>query len=91
MSIRFTHLSDLEWRRIERMSLVVGGPVVSTMLFTLSRDEQHAATAKFIQHEFDKTRKKEALLNQQGSEHAEVLKTGSSTIMIVETAACKCC
>ena len=34
----FTHLSDIEWGAVERMSSTVGELVVSTMLESLDRD-----------------------------------------------------
>ena len=71
---RFPHLSDLEWRAIERMGSVVGGPAVGAILYTLNKDEQHAAIAEFIQHELDGAQEKVALLHQQGSQHGEVLR-----------------
>ena len=68
------YLNDLEWRAIERMSSVVGGSTVGAMLYTLDRDEQHAAVTEFIQHELDGAQENVALLHQQGSQHAYVLR-----------------
>ena len=44
-------------------SVFVGGPDFGYMLFTLGRDEQHAAIAEFIQHELDGAREKASLLH----------------------------
>ena len=70
----FDHLSDIEWGAVERMSSTVGELVVSTMLESLDRDQQHAAIAKFIQNELALEREKVALLHQQGSQQAEQLR-----------------
>ena len=70
----FTHLSDIEWGAVERMSSTVGELVVSTMLESLDRDQQHAAIAKFIHNELALEREKVALLHQQGSQQAEQLR-----------------
>ena len=44
------------------------------MLSGLDRDALHSAIAKFIQHELDEMKEKVALLNQQGSQQAELLR-----------------
>ena len=40
----------------------------------LNRDALHSAIAKFIHHELDEAKGKVALLNQQGSQQAELLR-----------------
>ena len=45
----------------------IGNLAVGAMLLSLSRDEQHANIAKFIQHELDEVKKKLTLLQEQGS------------------------
>ena len=44
------------------------------ILSGLDRDALHSAIAKFMQHELDEAREKVALLNQQGSQQAELLR-----------------
>ncbi|CAI5743549.1 unnamed protein product [Hyaloperonospora brassicae] len=70
----FTHLSEIEWGAVERMSSTVGELVASAMLESLDRDQQHAAIAKFIQNELAIEREKVALLHQQVSQQAEQLR-----------------
>ena len=70
----FSHLSDIEWSAVERMSSTVGGTAISAMLESLDRDQQHAAIARFIQNELVSEREKVALLHQQGSQQAEQLR-----------------
>ena len=45
----FSHLSDIEWSAVERMSSTVGKTAISAVLESLDRDQQHAATSRFIQ------------------------------------------
>ena len=52
----FLHLSDLEWNVIQRMAETIDHPAVGAMLLSLSRYEQHATIAKFIQHELDENK-----------------------------------
>ena len=55
------------------MSYTVGETLIGAMLQSFDRDEQHAALAKFTQHELVAEREKVALLYQQGSQQAEQL------------------
>ena len=70
----FLHLSDLEWQAVERMAASIGEAAVGAMLLSLSRDEQHASIAQFIQHELDEARSRLAAVQQQGSQQAELLR-----------------
>ena len=67
----YTHLSDIEWIAVERMSSTVGE---TAMLKFFDRDQQHAAIASFIQNELVSEREKVALLHQEGSQQAERLR-----------------
>ena len=70
----YSYLSDIEWSVVERMSSTIGEHAVSAMLSALDRDGQHAAVAKFIQHELDASQERVTLLHQQGSQQAELLR-----------------
>ena len=70
----YSYLSDIEWSAVERMSSTIGEHAVSAMLSALDRDGQHAAVAKFIQHELDASQERVTLLHQQGSQQAELLR-----------------
>jgi hypothetical protein len=70
----FLHLSDLEWQAVERMATSIGEAAVGAMLLSLSRDEQHASIAQFIQHELDEARSHLAVVQQQGSQQADLLR-----------------
>uniref|UniRef100_A0AAV1V3U9 Uncharacterized protein n=1 Tax=Peronospora matthiolae TaxID=2874970 RepID=A0AAV1V3U9_9STRA len=63
----FSHLSDPEWEKVGRISVLMGEPAISGMLESLSRDQQRAAINKFLQEELAVERQKIALLQQQGS------------------------
>ena len=67
-------LSDIERSAVERMGSTVGKDAIMAILSDLERDALHSAIAKFIQHELDEAREKVALLNQQGSQQAELLR-----------------
>ena len=67
----FSHLSDIEWSAVERMSSTVGETAISAMLESLDRGQQHASISRFIQNELVAEREKVALLLQQGSQQAE--------------------
>ena len=54
----YTHLSDIEWTAVERMSSTVGETAISSMLESLDRDQQHAAIDRFIQNELVSEREK---------------------------------
>ena len=56
------------------MSSTVGNDAILAMLSNLDRDALHSAIAKFIQHELDEMKEKVALLDQQGSQQAELLR-----------------
>ena len=58
------------------MSSTVGNDAILAMLSSLDRDALHSAIAEFIQYELDEAKEKEkvALLNQQGSQQAELLR-----------------
>uniref|UniRef100_A0AAV1UM48 Uncharacterized protein n=1 Tax=Peronospora matthiolae TaxID=2874970 RepID=A0AAV1UM48_9STRA len=45
----YSHLSDSEWEVVSRTSVLMGETAISGMLESLSRDQQHAATNKFLQ------------------------------------------
>ena len=66
----YYYLSDIEWSAVERLGSTVGEHAVCAMLSAMDRDEQHAAVAKFIQHELNESRKTVTLLYQQGSRQA---------------------
>ena len=70
----YSFLSEIERKAVERMGSTVGGDAVMAMLSGLDRDAPHSAIAKFIQHELDEAKEKVALLNQQGSQQAELLR-----------------
>ena len=70
----YSFLSEIERKAVERMGSTVGGDAVMAMLSGLDRDALHSAIAKFIQHELDEAKEKVALLNQQGSQQAELLR-----------------
>uniref|UniRef100_A0AAV1TX32 Uncharacterized protein n=1 Tax=Peronospora matthiolae TaxID=2874970 RepID=A0AAV1TX32_9STRA len=70
----YSHLSDVEWDAVERMGPTMGVYAVSVMLEALNRDAQHATIAKFIQNELDAEHEKVALIHQQGSQQAELLR-----------------
>ena len=70
----FLHLSDLKWSAVQRMAETIGNPAVGAMLLSLSKDEQHATIAKFIQHELDEVNKKLTLLQEQSSQQVYLLR-----------------
>ena len=70
----YKFLSEIERKAVERMGSTVGGDAVMAMLSGLDRDALHSAIAKFIQHELDEAREKVALLNQQSSQQADLLR-----------------
>uniref|UniRef100_A0AAV1V498 Uncharacterized protein n=1 Tax=Peronospora matthiolae TaxID=2874970 RepID=A0AAV1V498_9STRA len=63
----YSHLSDLEWEVVGRVSVLMGESAFSGMLEFLSRAQQHAAINKFLQGTLAVERQKVALLQQQGS------------------------
>ena len=62
----YSHLSQIEWDAVERLSSTIGQEAVGAMLSALGPDWQHATIAKFIQNELDAERGNVALLHQQG-------------------------
>jgi hypothetical protein len=70
----FLHLSDLEWQAIERMAASIGEAAIGAMLLSLSRDEQHEIITQFIQHELDEASSRFAVMQQQGSQQADLLR-----------------
>ena len=67
-------LSEIERKAVERMGLTVGGDAIMAMLSGLDRDALHSAIAKFIQHELAEAKEKVALLIQESSQQAELLR-----------------
>ena len=67
-------LNELEKSAVEQMGSTVGKDAIMVILSGLDRDALYSAIVKFIQHEFDEAREKVALLNQQGSQQAELLR-----------------
>ena len=67
-----SHLSQIEWDAVERLSSTIGQEAVGAMLSALGPDGQHATIAKFIQNGFDAEPKKVALIHQQGSQQTEM-------------------
>ena len=67
-------MSDLEWSAIERMAGTVGEPALGAMLLSLNVNDQHATIAKFIQHELDEAKKKNALLQEQGAHQRTLMR-----------------
>ena len=70
----YTHLSNIEWSAVERMSSTLGETAISSMLKSLDGDQQHASISRLIQNELVAEREKVALLHQQGSQQAEQLR-----------------
>ena len=88
---RYSHLSQIEWEAVERLSSTIGQEAVGALLSALRPDRQHSTIAKFIQNELDAKREKVILLHQQGSQQTELLRqqqataTGSTCIRRPET------
>ena len=70
----YSHLSQIEWDAVERLSLTIEQEAVGAVLSALGPYWQHATIAKFIRNELDTEREKEALLHQQGSQQTELLR-----------------
>ena len=70
----YSHLRDSKWEAVGRVSALMGEPAVSGMLESLDRDGQHTTINNFLGGELAVGRQKLALLNQQGSQHAELLR-----------------
>ena len=56
------------------MVSAVGSDAIMAMLSGLDRNALYSAIAKFIQHKLDEAKERVALLNQQGSQEAELLR-----------------
>ena len=74
----YSHLSQIEWDSVERLSSTIGQEAIGALLSALGPDGQHAAIAKFIQNELDAEREKVTLLHQQGSQQTELLREHSA-------------
>ena len=61
----YSYLRNIDFSAVEH--------AVSAMPSALDGDEQHAAVAKFIQHELDESQEKVTLLHQQGSQQEDML------------------
>ena len=70
----YSFLSDIEGSAVERMRSIIGKDAIVAILSGLDRDALHSAIAKFIHHKLDEAKEKVALLNQQGSQQAELLR-----------------
>ena len=88
---RYSHLSQIEWEAVERLSSTIGQEAVGALLSALGPDGLLATIAKSIQNELDVEREKVTLLHQQGSQQTELLRqqqataTGSTCIRGPET------
>ena len=69
----YSHLSQIEWDAVERLSSTIRQEAVGAMLSALGPDGKHATIAKFIQNDLDAERGKVALLQEQGYQHTELL------------------
>ena len=49
----YSHLSQIQWDAVERLSLAIGQEALGAMLSALGPDGQHAFKAKLIQNELD--------------------------------------
>ena len=74
----YSHLSQIEWDAVERLSSTIRQEAVGALLSALGSDGQHATIAKFIQNELDAEREKVTLLHQQGSQQTELLREHSA-------------
>ena len=68
---RYSHLSQMEWDAVKRLSSMIGQESVVAMLSARGPDGHHATIAKLHQNELDAGREKVALLHQQGSQQTE--------------------
>ncbi|CAI5709403.1 unnamed protein product [Hyaloperonospora brassicae] len=74
----YSHLSDIEWSSIERMSSTVCEEAIWAMLSSRDRDQQHAVISKFLQRELDESRAQVTLLQQQDHQRTEALRPQQS-------------
>ena len=70
----YSHLSDIEWSAVERMSSTVGEEAIWVMVSSKERDQQHVVISKFLQRELDKSRARVNLLQQQDHQRTEALR-----------------
>ena len=61
----YSHLSQIEWDAVERLSSTIRQEAVGALLSALGSDGQHATIAKFIQNELDAEREKVTLLTNK--------------------------
>ena len=54
----YSHLSQIEWYAVKRLSSTIGQEAVGVTLSALGPGGQHATIAKFIQNELDVEREK---------------------------------
>ena len=59
----YTHLSDVEWSAVERISSTVGEEAVWSLLPLRDKDQQHSVIAKFLQRELDPSQTEVTLLH----------------------------
>ena len=52
----YSHLSQIEWDSVERLSSTIGQEAIGALQSALGLDGQHATIAKFIQNELDAER-----------------------------------
>ena len=74
----YSHLSQIEWDAVARLSSTIGQEAVGALLPALGPNGQHATIAKLIQNELDVEREKVTLLLQQGSQQTELLREHSA-------------
>ena len=74
----YSHLSQIEWDAVRRLSSTIEQEAVGAMLSALGPDGQHASIAKFIQNELHAERKRVSLLHQQGSQQTDLLREQSA-------------
>ena len=74
----YSHLSQIEWDAVERLSSTIGQEAVGALLSALGPDGLLATIAKSIQNELDVEREKVTLLHQQGSQQTELLREHSA-------------
>ena len=69
----YSHLSDIEWSAIERISSTVGKESIWVMLSSKDRDQQHVVISKFLQQKLDQSRARVTFLQQQDHQRTEEL------------------
>ena len=63
----YSHLSQIEWDAVERLSSTIGQEAVGALVSAPGTDGQQSTIAKFVQNELDAELEKVTLLHQQGS------------------------